>query len=290
MIKYRPIVAFWTLLDMICRNLTLAAVVLALLAGCAGRKTDDELTEGAYYRKATESLEKKAYLTAIDELEELEARFPYGDYAEQALLDLVYARYKSLDYPGAAAQADRFLRAFPASDATDYVLYIKGLAYNDMNLGLLARFSESRADKRDLDNYIQSFRTFEQLVRRYPDSDYAADARARMLWIRNQLAAQEIAAATYYARRGALIAAINRAKHVIVHYQRTPSVPEALAIMSRAYHTLEQPVLAEKARKVLANSWPESDYLDSDEDSGISLAWWPREQDSLLSLLTFDLL
>lgn len=290
MIKYRPIVAFWTLLDMICRNLTLATLVLALLAGCSGRKTDDELTEGGYYRKATESLEKKAYLTAIDELEELEARFPYGDYAEQALLDLVYARYKSLDYPGAAAQADRFLRAYPSSEVTDYVLYIKGLAYNDMNLGLMARFAESRAEKRDLDNYIQSFRTFEQLVRRYPDSDYAADARARMLWIRNQLAAQEIAAATYYARRGALIAAVNRAKHVVVHFQGTPSVPEALAIMSRSYFALEQPALAQKSRQVLATSWPESEFLDADKDSGIDLPWWPREQDSLLSLLTFDLL
>ena len=289
MIKYRPIVAFWTLVDMICRNLTVAAVVLALLAGCSGRKTDDELTEGAYYRKATESLDKKAYLTAIDELEELEARFPYGDYAEQALLDLVYARYKSLDYPGAAAQADRFLRAYPASDATDYVLYLKGLAYSDMNLGLMARFSESRADKRDLDNYIQAFRTFDQLVRRYPDSDYAADARARMLWVRNQLAAQEIAAATYYARRGAFIAAINRARHVVVHFQGTPSVPEALAIMSRSYHALEQPQLADKSRRVLAASWPESDFLDDGEDSGIYLAWWPRDRESLLSLLTFDL-
>ena len=275
---------------MIWRNLILVALTATLLSGCAGRKNNEELTEAAHYRKASESLEKKAFLSAIEELEELEARFPYGDFAEQAQLDLVYARYKSLDYPGAAAQASRFLRAYPDSDATAYALYIKAMAHYDMNLGLLARFSKSRAAVRDMTNYVEAFRTFEQLVRRFPDSDYAPDARSRMLWIRNQLAAQEIHAARYYARRGALIAAVNRAQQVVRHFQGTPSVPEALAIMSKSYAALQQPELARKSHRVLASNWPSSEFLDSEESGGIKLGWWPREQDSLLSLLTFDLL
>ena len=110
-----------------------------------------------------------------------------------------------------------------------------------------------------------------------------------MLWIRHQLAEQEIHAARYYARRGAMIAAVNRAQHVVRHFQGTPSVPEALAIMAKAYDALEQPELAAKSRLVLASSWPDSPLLDDQARGGIKLAWWPREQDSLLSLLTFDL-
>jgi outer membrane protein assembly factor BamD len=125
-------------------------------------------------------------------------------------------------------------------------------------------------------------------VNRFPDSEYAPDARSRMVHIRNQLARQELHVARYYARRGAIIASINRAQYVVKHYQQTPAVPEALAIMAKGYQRLKQPELAEKSRDVLALNWPDSKFLDNDKQ--VDLAWWPDEDDGLLSLLTFDLL
>ncbi|MED5387766.1 MAG: outer membrane protein assembly factor BamD [Pseudomonadota bacterium] len=262
---------------------------LMLLAGCAGNPEDrPELTEADQYREASESLESRNYLTAIDQLKELEARFPYGDYAEQAALDLIYAQYKAVDYPAAVVAAQRFMRNYPAHPRMDYALYMRGLANFNMERGLFDNMVSSDKSSKDMGAAKDAFRDFERLVNRFPDSDYAPDARSRMVHIRNQLARQELHVARYYARRGAIIASINRAQYVVKHYQQTPAVPEALAIMVKGYERLEQPALATKSRDVLALNWPDSKFLD--DDNQVDLAWWPDEDNGLLSLLTFDLL
>jgi outer membrane protein assembly factor BamD len=248
---------------------------LLLLAGCASNKERPELTEVDQYREASESLESRNYLTAIDQLKELEARFPYGDFAEQAALDLIYA-------------AQRFMRNYPAHPRMDYALYMRGLANFNMEKGLFDNMVSSDKSSKDMGAAKDAFRDFERLVNRFPDSEYAPDARSRMVHIRNQLARQELHVARYYARRGAIIASINRAQYVVKHYQQTPAVPEALAIMAKGYQRLKQPELAEKSRDVLALNWPDSKFLDNDKQ--VDLAWWPDEDDGLLSLLTFDLL
>lgn len=271
------------------RLIVLALLTFSFLTGCASNRSSEEMTEADHYRDASESLERKAFLNAIEALEELQARFPYGDFAEQAQLDLIYARYRSLDYPGAAAQADRFIRTFGGSDAIDYALYMKGLANYYLNAGLFERFMDPGREARDLQGQIDAFRDFDQLVRRFPDSEYAEDARARMLYIRQLLAAHELEAARYYARRGAHIAAANRAQFVVRHYQGTPAVEEALAILGRAYRSLEQSELEGKSTRVLATNFPESEYLD--DEGQIAIEWWPSDnQRNWLSLITFDLL
>jgi outer membrane protein assembly factor BamD len=264
--------------------------LLALLAACASNPEDrPELTEGEYYEQASEALEKKNFLSAIEQLEEIQARFPYGDYAEQVQLDLVFAHYRAHDYASATAAAQRFVRSFPASEHLDYALYMDGLANYYLEGGILmgSLFSKETAS-RDLSSYRDAFRAFQELIRRFPDSEHAPDARARMLHIRNQLAARELHVARYYARRRAFIAAANRAQHVVQHYQGTTSVPRALAILTLSYESLDQPALAEKSRQVLALNWPESEYLEGDQ---VAISWWPSpEGKGLLSLLTFDLL
>lgn len=264
-------------------------ILIALfIAGCAGNPNDRrELTEAEHYRDARKLLDRKTYLNAIEQFEELEARFPYGDYADQAQIDLIYARYRSLDYPGATAQADRFLRTYPTHEQAHYVLYLRGLAHYYMQQGMFDRvFGENKAP-RDLGSMRDAFSDFEELVRRYPDSEYAADARSRMIYIRNLFAEQELIAARYYARREAYIAAANRAQHVVRYYQQTPSVPEALAILSKAYESLGQPKLAENSYRLLVANWPESDFLEAED---IKIEWWPTGERTWLSLLTFDLL
>lgn len=262
---------------------------LLLLAGCASKPDTAELTEAEHYRRAHQTLKKEAFLAAIKKLESVRSRFPYGEYAEQVQLDLIYAHYRNHDYASTIAAAERFIRSYPGHEGLDYALYMKGLANFYLEQGLMGRiFSRNRA-ARDMSAAKDAFSAFKEMVKRFPDSPYAEDARARMVFIRNNLAEHELHAARYYARRGAHIAAANRARHVVVHYQRTPAVPEALAIMTRAYQALNQDRLADKSRRVLVANWPDSQYLNDEKQ--VEIAWWPEPQGKgLLSLLTFDLL
>lgn len=260
-----------------------------LVSGCSSTpKERPERTEAQQYEEVRRQIERNNFLTAIDELRELEARFPYGDFAEQAQLDLIYTQYRALDYPAAVASATRFLRNYPANEHLDYVLYMKGVANYNLERGLFDRIVRSDKASRDLDAWRDAFTDFQELVSRFPDSEYAPDARARMVHIRNQLAEHELHAARYYARRGAYVATVARAREVVIHYQETPSVEEALAIMSRAYRSLDEQMLSDRSLAVLRHNWPESDYLSRGQ---VQLSWWPSEGGrGLLSLLTFDLL
>lgn len=264
------------------------ALLALVITGCSSNPENrPERTEMGQYKEARESLESKNFLTAIDQLKELEARFPYGDYAEQAQLDLIYAQYQAVDYPATVVAAQRFMRNYPGSPNLDYALYMRGLANFNMEKGLFGNLTKSNRSGRDMDAFKDAFQDLEQLVKHFPESDYAPDARARMVYIRNQLARQELHVARYYARRGAMIASINRAQYVVKHFQQTPAVQEALAIMAKGYERLQQPELAAKSRQTLNQNWPDSDYLKKGD---IRLAWWPDEDNGILSLLTFDLL
>lgn len=262
---------------------------LFLLAGCASKPDTAELTEAEHYRRAHKTLEKDAFLAAIEELESVRSRFPYGEYARQVQFDLIYAHYKNHDYASAIAAAERFIRNYPGHERLDYALYMKGLANFYLEQGLTGRIFPQDRSKRDMQAARDAFAAFKEMAEQFPDSPYAPDARSRMVFIRNNLAEHELHAARYYARRGAHIAAANRARYVVVHYQRTPAVPEALAIMTRSYQALDQKQLAERSRRVLQASWPDSRFLN---DKGeVELDWWPGpEKKGLLSLLTFDLL
>lgn len=264
-------------------------LIALLLGACASKPSDQpERNEADQYQKAVESMDSNNYSSAIDQLKELEARFPYGRYAEQAQLDLVYAHFRSSEFPETVAAAAHFITTHPASPQLDYALYMRGLANFYMNRGIFDSVMTSEKASKDLSSARDAFEDFEKLVTRFPNSTYAPDARARMVFIRNQLAAHELYAARYYARREAYLAAINRAQYVVQHYQQTPQVQEALAIMVKGYERLDEPQLAEKSRKVLQTNWPKTNYLN---DSGqVELAWWPDEKNSLLDLLTFDLL
>lgn len=258
-----------------------------LLSACASDPAPlPERSEAIQYQNAHESMAARNFNTAISQLKELEARFPYGLYAQQAQLDLIYSYFRTSSYPEAVAAAKRYIGSYPASPSVDYALYLQGLANFYMNQGLFGSLLQTDPSSKDLSAARDAFESFEKLVTRFPNSEYARDARSRMVYIRNQLSAHELHVARYYARRGAYIAAINRAQYVVQHYQQTPQIPEALAIMVKGYERLEQPGLAAKSRQVLAANWP--DRLN--DDGSVTLAWWPDEKNSLLNLLTFDLL
>jgi outer membrane protein assembly factor BamD len=235
----------------------LTTLVLALaLAGCGLLPEEKDETKGwsaqKLYTEASAALANGDYVNAIKYYEKLEARYPFGRYAMQAQLDIAYAHYRAEEPAQATAAADRFIKLYPNSPATPYAYYLKGIVNFNLSLGLLERYLPTDPSQRDAGAAVESYKDFEELVRRFPDSEYAKDARQRMLYLRNNLARYEVHVARYYYNRGAYLAAANRASYVVERFPRTPAVREALEMMAQSYDKLELPQLADDARRVIA--------------------------------------
>ena len=228
-------------------------VLLLLVAGCATTLEDplDKLPADQLYDQAKEALEAGDYQTAIDAFEKLEARFPFGKYAQQAQLEIAYAYYKFEEPDSAIATIDRFMRNNPGHPHLDYALYLRGLVNYNRGSDILDRFVDRKPSERDTRALRESFNDFTRLIKQYPDSKYAEDARKRVVFLHNSLAEYEINVANYYMKRGAWVAAVNRARYVIENYQRTPAAQEALKVLVRAYTRLGMQDLARDAQRVL---------------------------------------
>ena len=228
---------------------------------------DDELIadsgEQQMYREAQRHLKNENFSLAVRSLQGLESRYPFGQYAEQAQLELIYAHYSGYEFAAANEAADRFIRLHPRHPSVDYAYYMKGLAAYDIEPGFFSRFIPSDDTKRDVSHIQTAFAEFAQLLARFPDSAYAPDARQRMVHMRNMLARNEIHVANYYFRRGAYMAALNRGKYVVEHMQQTPSVADGLAIMGQAYLLLGLDDLAEDSIAVLCENYPDHPNLTS---------------------------
>lgn len=261
-----------------------------LLAACSSSevKVSEDLTEAQLYQQASNQLEDKNYSGAVDTLRALESRYPFGPFAEQAQLDLIFAYYKSMEPEAARASAERFIRLHPQNPNVDYAYYMRGLASNTADLGLIERYVPVDMSRRDPGQARQSFNQFAELLRRYPDSRYAPDARQRMIYLRNRLARGEIHAADYYMKRKAYVAAINRGRYVVEHLQGTPVVEEALGIMVEGYQHLGLNQPADDALLVLKTNFPKSKLLDADGNF-IGHRVYSDVDPSLLSTFTFGL-
>lgn len=234
-----------------------------LMVACAGKEEiDPNLTEAELYQKAQSNMEKGRYDKAIEHYQALEARYPFGDYSDQSQLDVVYAYYKNADYEAAGAAAGRFIRLHPQHPQVDYAYYLKGLSSFKESQGILERFMPTDMSKRDPGAARKSFAEFADLLTRYPDSQYAPDARKRMIYLRNLLARYEIHAANYLFKRGAWLAAANRGRYVVENFQESPAVPDGLAVMVQAYHLLGLNDLSDQSLFVLKKNFPDYPYLD----------------------------
>lgn len=227
----------------------------ALVGGCGKFGKDYDETEGwsaaELYNQGAEEMDAGDYPRAIELFQKLDARYPFGRYAMQAQLDAAYAHYKADQPEEAIAAADRFIKLYPQNPFVDYAYYLKGVVNYNRSVGFLDRFVPVDTSQRDPGSALDAFEDFGELVRLFPDSRYAEDARQRMLFLRNNLAKNEVNVARYYIRRGAYIAAANRAQYVIEHFQRTPAVEDALLVMIDAYERLGKTELATDARRVL---------------------------------------
>jgi len=246
-------------------SLRLSAVALAsaLLAACSTTTVDEtaKWSPNKLYREATDERNAGNYEKAVSHLEKLEGRAAGTPLAQQAQIDKAFTQYKAGDRAQALATLERFQRLHPASPAMDYALYLKGLVNFNENLGLFGALARQDLSERDQKAAKESFEAFRELVTRFPDSKYSPDARARMTYIVNSLAAYEVHVARYYLSRGAHVAAINRAQAAVSEYADAPALEEALFIMVKAYDALGMTQLRDDTRRVLQASYPKSEFL-----------------------------
>jgi len=239
-------------------RLGIVVAAMAVAAGCAGNDEQEteigNLTEA--YETARESVDRKNYRRGIQIFEAIQARYPFSDLSRQVQLELMYAYYKSGDQEQAIEAADTFMRENPIHARVDYALYIKGLSYFDDRAGFLERRFKKDVTARPPKEVPQAYSTFRRLVDRYPASQYAPDAEQRMVYLKNRLSAYENHVADYYLRRGAYVAAVNRAKSALEEYNGATGNAESLKIMAQAYDALGMVDLAADTRRVLELNFP----------------------------------
>jgi outer membrane protein assembly factor BamD len=221
-------------------------------------------TERYFYEKIQKSLNTKNWSVAISNLQLLESQFPFGKYAEQSQLELMYAQYQSADYESSISSAQRFIQLHPQHPNVDYALYVKGLSELSQSSESLDNYVPIDNSKRDIGVARRALGTLTEFLVKYPNSPYAADAHKRLLNLRNQLARAEINVANFYFSRGLLVAAANRGSYVVQNFQQSPAVPDGLAVMAQAYHMLGMQEPANNAVKVLAANYPEYPYIGKD--------------------------
>lgn len=252
---------------------------ILLVSGCSSWFSDKDETIGwsaqKLYTEATDSLQNGNYKRAVDLYQKLESRYPFGRYAMQAQLNTAYAHYRSDEPESALAAIDRFEKLHPDHPALAYALYLKGVVKFTQNMGFFSRFFPTDSSQRDPGSTYEAYNDFADLIQRFPDTEYAQDAKLRMLYLRNNLARHEIHVARYYMDRGAYLAAANRAQHVIENYQYTPAVEDALALLIIAYDKLGMPELYRDAVRVLALNEEKGNIKpDSDEEKSLTEKIW----------------
>lgn len=198
---------------------------------------------------------------AIPLLEKLEARAAGTPLAQQAQLDKAYSHYKAQEPVQAIATLERFMKLHPASPVLDYALYLKGIINFNDDLGMFSAITRQDLAERDQKAAKESFEAFRELTTRFPDSRYSPDARQRMSYIVNSLAQYEVFVARYYFKRGAYLAAINRAQIAVSDYRDVPAQEEALFILYKSYDALGMTQLRDDSKRILEKNYPQSELL-----------------------------
>ena len=251
-----------------------AALIALAVTGCGLLPDVKDETSGwsaeQLYRNAHEAMLDGNYNRAIKLFETLEARFPYGRYAQQAILEGAFSNWRQGEQATATAACDRFIRTYPNHPSVDYAYYLTGLVYFREDQGLFGYVYELDLSERDPKSMRESFAAFKELTQKYPESRYADDAQTRMRYLTNALGMYEVHVARYYYARGAYVAAANRAQASLVSHPQTPSNEHALDVMERSYQKLGLTQLAQDAHQILVKTYPQSLYVAGVPDR----PWW----------------
>ena len=231
----------------------LLSLSILILMGCASNEKEDaEPPEVQLYRLAQDRINAQNYLGAVDSLVRIERFYPFGVYAEQARADLIYAHYMSGDYDQAYAASEKFIRLYPRNTNVDYAYFMKGMTGYYADEGLLGNLFSLSLAKRDISGAMQSYADLTEFLIRYPESEYIDAARERLIFLRNLIASSEFDGAEYYMKRGAYLAALNRANYVLKNIPNSTETQRALDIMKKSFIELGYEEYAEKISSVEA--------------------------------------
>jgi outer membrane protein assembly factor BamD len=263
--------------DMQKKLLKIIPLLLLLLVSSCGLLPDlEDETKGwsasKLYSEAQDEYANGAYDKAVEYYEKLESRYPFGTYAQQAQMEIAYVHYRQGDQAQALAAVERFIKLHPNHPNVDYMYYLRGLINFNDKLGLFHTITKQDPTERDPKAAREAFDSFKQLAERFPNSIYREDALLRMRYLLNSMAQYEVNVAKYYYRRGAYIAAANRAQYAIKEYQDTPANEEALYIMMLSYEALGEPKLRDDSERILKKNYPNSKFING--DLAKNNAWW----------------
>jgi len=271
------------------RILFILITALTLVACSSdGKRPNAELSEMEIYDKAVKAIDDENYFLAIETLQKLESRYPFGKYSEQAQLELIYAQFQAQELEGARASAERFIRLHPEHKQVDYAYYLKALTTYELGMSLVERYFADEQSMRDPQPARDAFQEFAELISRFPNSEYAVEARQRMIHLRDRLALHDVHVAHYYLKRHAYVAAANRGREIVETYQGTSQVGDGLAIMVEAYQLLEQNDLANKALTVLKTNFPDHPQLEGGQFT--HSGWAQQDRKSIWNVITFGLI
>jgi outer membrane protein assembly factor BamD len=260
------------------KKLSVLVVTGALLSlsacGLLPGKSDESKNVSAskLYAEAREEMDGAHYEAAIKLFEKLETNYPFGTYATQAQMEIAYAHYKAQDQAEALAAVERFIKLHPNHPQVDYMYYLRGLINFNDQIGFMSFIYAQDPTERDPKATREAFAAFKELVDKFPNSKYAPDSILRMNYLINAMASYEVHVANYYYRRGAYLAALNRAQGAVTDYSDSPAREEALFIMIRAYDKLGMFDLRDDTQRVFQKNYPNSHFLGG-KGSG-DAAWW----------------
>mgnify|MGYP000521875555 FL=1 len=274
------------------RSFTQSFLILSclILAACSSTdKHPEDLSEREFYEQAREAIEDNNFLIASERLQQLESRYPFGDYAEQAQLELIYTQHMMSDMEGALSSAERFIRLHPLHEQVDYAYYMRGLSVYELGFNFVERYTPSEQARRDPTPFRDAFNHFDELLRRYPDSQYNEDAQKRMIFLRDRLAQYEVGVGRFYLKRHAYLAAAQRGERVMLGYQGTSAVADALALQIEAYGLLGQDLEAKQALALLNKNYPEHEQL-TEEGKFIESGLTKEDRRTLIGVMSFGLI
>ena len=232
-------------------KILITSIFILLLTSCASK--DDEEREPAevlLYNLAQDRINAKNYVGAVDSLSRIERFYPFGVYAEQARADLIYAHYMTGDFDAAYASSEKFIRLYPRNTNIDYAYFMRGMTGYYQDDGIIGNVFSLELAKRDVSGAMQSYADLTEFIIRYPESEYIDPARERLIFLRNLIASSELDGAEYYLKRGAFVAALNRANYVLKNIPNSTEKDRALKIMKEAYEQLGYPEYAEKVEEL----------------------------------------
>jgi len=226
-----------------------------LMAGCASSTDPAETYRGEsaehIYTQGEKALKNHHYEEAIRRFDALDVQYPYSPHSRQAQLHVIYAHFMHEDYPSTQSAAERYIHAWPANPDVAYAYYMRALAYYRQNIGIFERIFPVELSRRDLTPIKQAFQDFAVVAKQFPKSPYAPAAARYMIHLRNMIAQHELQVGEYYYKRGAYVAAANRATEVIRHYQGAPAVRPALYLLANSYHQLHSSGSEREVREII---------------------------------------